>query len=276
MTRILNRWLRRVGLPRLTRLLLLISLPPMWLEIAILHYRGSFQSPFMWLPIAGLPLVVAGGVATLFAGDDGRERALFRPLAWLATALGAAGTLFHIGGVKRQMGGFYNLKYNLMTGPPVPAPPQLALLGLAAVVASDPGEVGKSRYRQRRKLVRRLFLIEALAAASLAIEAGYEHYKGYFFNPFMLIPVTLGPALAVVHLAALVWQRPTRALRRWLSAAAMVLSLVGFAFHVYNVTVRRTGGFSWQNLFYGAPVVAPLQLFAHGALGLLAAFFEEP
>jgi hypothetical protein len=48
--------------------------------------------------------------------------------------------------------------------------------------------------------------------------------------------------------------------------------LVGFGFHVLNVR-RRSGGFSWQNFFYGPPVVAPLQLTGQGILGLLAAAF---
>lgn len=58
-----------------------------------------------------------------------------------------AGTLFHLRGIGRQMGGFDNWRYNAVTGPPLPAPPQVALLGLASVVASAPaaGDRGAAR-----------------------------------------------------------------------------------------------------------------------------------
>lgn len=275
MNRRLRRTLRRIDLPRLLRLLVVSSIPPTWLEILLLHYRGSFQSPYMWIPLVSLLLVLLAGVGSLLADGDEEERAIFRPFAWLMTAVGSAGTFFHLVGVRRQMGGFYNWKYDIMTGPPFPAPPQIALFGLVGVVASDVKEIGKSRYRQRQNLIRRLFLLDAFAFLFLAIEAGYEHYKGYFFNPLMFIPVTLAPLLALLHLAALVWQQPTRALRKWLSLAAMLFSLVGFGFHIYNIVRRRAGGFSLQNLFYGPPVMAPLQLFAQGAIGLLAVLFDE-
>ena len=260
---------------RLMRLLVLISIPPTWLEILLLHYRGSFQSGYMWVPVVALPLVLLGGAGSFFAGEDGKERSFFRPFAWLMSAVGAAGTFFHFVGVRRQMGGLRNWRYNILTGPPFPAPPQIALFGLMGVVASDPREVGKSRYRQRQKLIRRLFLLDAFAFLFLAVEAGYEHYKGYFFNRFMLVPVLLAPLLALLHLAALIWQRPTRVLRKWLSLAAMLFSLVGFGFHIYNIARRRAGGINLQNLFYGPPVMAPLQLFAQGAIGLLAVLFDH-
>ena len=275
MTKRLRRYLRRIDLSRLLRLLVLLSLPPTWLEVFLLHYRGSFQNSSMWVPVVVLPVVLLGGAGSLLAGGDGKERAIFRPFAWLLAAVGSAGTFFHFVGVGRQMGGFRNWRYNLMTGPPVPAPPQIALFGLIGVVAADPGEVGKSRHRQRQRLIRRLFLLDAFALLFLAAEAGYEHYKGYFANPLMFVPVLLAPLLALLHLAALVWQRPTRALRKWLSLAAMLFSVVGFGFHLYHIFRRRAGGLNLQNLFYGPPVMAPLQLFAQGAIGLLAVLFDD-
>ncbi len=45
--------------------------------------------------------------------------------------------------------------------------------------------------------------------------------------------------------------------------------MVGTGFHVYNVA-KPPGGFSWQNLFYAAPLGAPAALSLSGALGFLA------
>ena len=93
---------QEIGLPRLLRLLVLISIPPSWLEILLLHYRGSFQNPYMWVPVVALPLVLLGGAGSLLAGGDREERARFRPFGWLMTLVGSAGTFFHLVGVRRQ------------------------------------------------------------------------------------------------------------------------------------------------------------------------------
>jgi hypothetical protein len=54
----------------------------------------------------------------------------------LTALAGIAGTGFHIYGVSRNMGGFYNWSQNILNGPPIPAPPSftgVALAGLAAI-----------------------------------------------------------------------------------------------------------------------------------------------
>jgi hypothetical protein len=262
------RLLRRLGLARLVRLGVAAALPPLWLEIAVLHFRGSFHSRFMWAPVLGLPLVFAGDVLCALLGDEPRERAVTRPLAWLVAGIGIAGTLFHVRGVGRQMGGFANGRYNVVTGPPFPAPMQVALVGLLGAVASAPptaGEVGR--------LVRWLRAVNAASYVLLAIEAGYHHWLGGYFNRLMYVPVVLSPLLTLVHLAALVRRETATRLEGPLSALATAVGLVGFGFHVRNIG-RRSGGFSWQNLFYGPPAMAPLQMTGQGALGLLVAAFR--
>src|SRR5688572_5555669 len=128
--------LRRIGLARLLRLGVTFAIPPLWYEIAVLHYRGAFQSKCMWVPVLSLPVVLAGGVASGLQKEERGSRDLLRPFAWWMTVMGALGSLFHLRGIARQMGGFYNWKYNVVTGPPFPAPLQVALLGLLGVTAS--------------------------------------------------------------------------------------------------------------------------------------------
>jgi len=109
-------------------------------EVALLHFRGSFQNPFMWLPVS-LPPVAAGLMGRVAAERTAPRR---RPLtrAWLAltAALGIGGVGFHAFGVSRGMGGWRNWTQNLVDGPPLPAPPSfsaLALAGLAALGLRD-------------------------------------------------------------------------------------------------------------------------------------------
>ncbi|MGE0538906.1 MAG: hypothetical protein AB7R89_01840 [Dehalococcoidia bacterium] len=263
----IRKLLHRIGLARLLRLYMAMVIPPLWYEIAVLHFRGSFQSRFMWIPVVSLPPVLAGGLTSGLLGDGERARALFRPLAWLMAAVGVAGTAFHVRGVGRQMGGFTNWKYNVVTGPPIPAPPQVALFGLIGALAA----AAPSR-NETGRLVAAARLVNVLSYPLLAVEAGYEHWKGGLFNKVMFTPLVLSPLMLLVHLAAILRLRPGRAVEGPLSAVATVAGLVGFSFHIWNVT-HRTGGWSWQNLFYGAPLVAPLQMTGQGVLGLLSAAF---
>ncbi len=258
----------RVGLPRLLRLLVAGSMPPLWYEIAVLHYRGSFQSRFMWLPVISLPLEMAGGFLA-GAVDTHTTRRLFRGLSWGTAALGTFRTLMHVRGVRRQMGGLYNWRYNGMTGPPVIAPPQVALFGLIGVLGTSNDDP--------REVIRRLRLAEVAGQLLLAVEAGSSHYQNYYANPVQYTPLILAPALAAAQAAAEVPITPISRAGRWLEVALSTLAtlagLVGFGFHFKNIQ-GRTGGLSWQNLFYGAPLVAPLQLSGQGLLGLLAAYFD--
>lgn len=264
-----SKLLEQLGLPRLLRLVVAGSMPPLWYEIAVLHYRGSFQSRFMWLPVTYLPLEMAAGILAS-ARDTHTTRQLFRVLSRGTLVLGAFGTLMHLRGVRRQMGGLREWRYNLMTGPPVIAPPQVALFGLIGVLSTQDTHA--------RQIIHHLRLVEVAGQLLLTAEAGHSHYENYYANPFQYTPIIVAPALALAQVAAEApnagIQRAGRRLEAVLSTVATLAGLVGFGFHVKNIR-SRVGGLSWQNLFYGAPLVAPLQLTGQGLLGLLAAYFDR-
>ncbi len=264
----LQRLLGQLGLARLLRVGVSGSIPPLWAEIVILHYRGSFHSPSMWIPVVTLPAVLIGGTVSALTTDQEASRARFRLLAWLMTALGLSGTFFHLRGVNRQMGGFYNWKYNLVTGPPFPAPLQIALLGALGVVASAPPSPSEDE-----GLVRAIRVVNVGAYTMLAVESGYDHWMGGLYNPFMFTPLVLSPLMVLVHLAALARLRTARSVEGPLSLLATLSGLVGFGFHLWNL--YRRPGFTWQKLFYGAPWAAPLQMTGLGLLGALAAVADE-
>jgi hypothetical protein len=104
-------------------------------EAWLLHFRGAFHDPFMFLPVT-LPPVAALLLAAAAMGTKGRGRNFTRWWLRLTSAMGLAGSGFHAFGVARNMGGWRNWRQNLLNGPPIPAPPSftgLALAGLAAV-----------------------------------------------------------------------------------------------------------------------------------------------
>ena len=102
-------------------------------EAALLHFRGAFHNPFMFVPVS-LPPMTAIAMGLAAVRPDFIRWA--KPMLLATTAMGVAGSGFHAYGVSRNMGGFYNWSQNLLNGPPLPAPPSfsgVALAGLAAI-----------------------------------------------------------------------------------------------------------------------------------------------
>jgi hypothetical protein len=104
-------------------------------EAGMLHFRGAFQDPFMYIPVTVPPLAaLALGTAALRPGGAAHSAA--RTLLWSTAAAGILGMGFHAYGIQRNMGGWRNWSQNLLQGPPLPAPPSftgMALAGLAAL-----------------------------------------------------------------------------------------------------------------------------------------------
>ena len=110
----------------------------------------------------------------------------------------------------------------------------------------------------------------ALLALSVLADSGIEHYRGSFANKAMFTPlVTSALSLAAgLHGAADSGPRRHRA-RHAIYLGAGAAGTAGTGFHLYNV-LKRPGGWSWNNLFYAAPIGAPMALLLSGALGAVA------
>lgn len=113
------------------------------LEASLLHFRGAFQNPAMYLPVIVPPLAALLLIAAVMAGPGSfRLRWLSQLLLRFTTGMGWAGAGFHAIGIARRHGGWRNWRQNIQAGPPLPAPPSftgLALAGLAAHELMDAG-----------------------------------------------------------------------------------------------------------------------------------------
>jgi hypothetical protein len=108
-------------------------------EAGLLHFRGAYHDPAMYLPVSVPPITAALLAATAVAPES-MPRMPVRGALWATAALGVAGVGFHIYGVSRNMGGWRNWSQNVLNGPPIPAPPSflgLALVGMAALALMD-------------------------------------------------------------------------------------------------------------------------------------------
>ena len=85
-------------------------------------------------------------------------------------------------------------------------------------------------------------------------DSAIEHYRGSFENKAMFTPLVVSAlTLATsVHGTADIAAGRAHGVRDAIYALAAATGLVGTGFHFYNVG-KKAGGFSWQNLFYGAP-----------------------
>jgi hypothetical protein len=114
-------------------------------EAGLLHFRGAYHNPGMFLPVV-VPPATAGLLATtLFRSGDIFRRAAKIGLK-LTALLGFVGVGFHAYGVSRNMGGWRNWSQNILNGPPLPAPPSftgLALAGLAALSLEERAAKGR-------------------------------------------------------------------------------------------------------------------------------------
>ncbi|HSC99150.1 MAG TPA: hypothetical protein VLI21_09620 [Casimicrobiaceae bacterium] len=127
-------------------------------------------------------------------------------------------------------------------------------------------EVLQVRCRSRES--RRLHGSAGLLAASVLADSAIEHYRGAYENPGMYAPLIASlSTLIVAFRASLGGGATASAARTRTYRAAFVVGLAGFAFHVRNIA-KRPGGFSWLNLFYGAPIAAPAALSAAAIAGL--------
>lgn len=104
-------------------------------EAGLLHFRGAYHDPFMYLPVT-IPPFTAALIGNAAFGRTRQRRPWTRLWLRLTAILGFVGAGFHSIGVARNMGGWRNWRQNVLNGPPIPAPPSftgLALVGLAAL-----------------------------------------------------------------------------------------------------------------------------------------------
>lgn len=230
-------------------------------DSSVEHYRGAFENPGMYTPIAtaGAVMIADGG------GVGGRGGRDIVHLAALAT--GAAGTAFHVYNLLRREGGpgWGDLFY----GAPLGAPAALSiagLLGLAAdrVRSEDEKLLGLPAGRALAGLV-------GAGIAGTVGEAWLFHFRGAFHNPAMWLPIAMPPVAAVLLGSAAVGPGGDRRLTRfWLGATAL-MGIAGVGFHIYGVSRHMGGWRNWsQNLLDGPPIPAPPAFTALALAGLSA------
>jgi hypothetical protein len=144
---------------------------------------------------------------------------------------------------------------------PRPAPAKASLFRATAA------REGQHKSPATVTAAQRLNRAAGLLALSVLADSSVEHYRGSFENKAMFTPLVVSALTLGTSIHGTADRREGAHLTRntiYLLAAAT--GLIGTGFHLYNVG-KKTGGFSWQNLFYGAPLGAPMAILLSGLVG---------
>lgn len=107
-------------------------------------------------------------------------------------------------------------------------------------------------------------------AGSVLLDSAMEHYRGEFHNRAMWVPlVTSSLSIAASVHGRTDFRHEAHPVRDVVYAVAGLAGVIGTGFHLYNVT-KQVGGFSWQNVFYRAPLGAPAAMSLSGLIGFLS------
>jgi hypothetical protein len=133
------------------------------------------------------------------------------------------------------------------------------------------GRYSPARRTEHQKLVRtvgrRLNGSAAMLALSVLADSAVEHYRGSFENRAMYAPLAVAALTLGASLFGYADLRGKRhPVRDMVYAAAAAVGFAGLGFHSYNIA-KRPGRWSWINLFYAAPIGAPMALALAGMLG---------
>jgi len=230
-------------------------------DSALEHYRGGFENPGMFAPLASAAVVLASSLASSLGGT---RRAT--PYA-TACAVGVAGLGFHAYNVLRRPGGLSWA--NLFYAAPLGAPAALTLAGVIGLAARPVAQ--GSATLAGLPAGRALCGLAAFGLAGTSAEAALLHFRGAFQHPAMWVPVTVPPVTALC-LARAALPGPARPRRttwpttRFLLGACTWLGAIGMGFHARGIARQMGGWRNWsQNLLAGPPLPAPP---AFGALAL--------
>ena len=117
---------------------------------------------------------------------------------------------------------------------------------------------------------RQLNRAAGLLAASVLFDSAVEHYRGGFYNRAMWTPLAVSSLSLAASAHGVADDRPgAHRARDAVYALSALTGLAGTGFHIANIR-KRVGGFSWNNLFYAAPIGAPMAIFLSGMLGATA------
>ncbi len=102
------------------------------IQVTLFHYRQNFNKKVMWVPVIEAPLI--GAASLMYVAYAADWLATFNAvLYWIAIASGLIGSVYHIRGVGKRVGGY--VLRNFLVGPPAMLPSLISALGVIGLIA---------------------------------------------------------------------------------------------------------------------------------------------
>ncbi len=274
--------LARVRLPIAKRRLLLLLVGVNFLftgvDVALAHAVNSFHPRYEVLPLLFAPLAAISSVLAAVVPRPGRLLGIAHVgLMGLGVAVGVLGTAFHAQQALNPLGGLTWIWLTFAS--PILAPLAFAgisLVGLYAIVEEVPGRPGElevpgfGTFTAPISLDRHFLWLVGLGFATSAVTSIVDHGQ-YGYTLYKLIPIAYGLFATAVVISLAVrheWSRGDELTYVWTMAAAGVVGMLGFAFHL-SADLAENGGISIERVLVFAPVLAPLLFCDLGMLGLI-------
>lgn len=118
--------------------------------------------------------------------------------------------------------------------------------------------------------------LTAVGALVTSAEIYFEHDKASFGDPWMWVPVALGPVAAATGVAGIFNERWAKTALPLASAVIVANGIQGTYLHIRGIK-QKPGGFSnlRYNIEMGPPLMAPLLVTMVGGMGILAAILRR-
>lgn len=280
--------LARVKLPveknRLLLILVGVNFIFTGLDVVLAHAVNDFVPSYELIPIIFAPLGALSSFLVALKPKPGKSIALIHiGLMVLGIIVGVLGTAFHANQALNPLG---QLTWIWVTfASPILAPLAFAgisLVGLYGVieeVRDQPGVLevpGLGIFRAPISRDRHFLWLVGLGFAASALTSIIDHGQ-YGYSLYKLIPIVFGlfSTSVVITLAVSTnWSRGDELTYFWTMIAAIIVGVLGFAFHLSG-DLSDNGQLSVERILVFAPVLAPLLYSDLGILGLIVVANQE-
>ncbi len=280
--------LARIKLPmeknRLLLMLVGVNFIFTGLDVTLAHAVNAFIPVYEWIPILYAPLGAISSFVIALKSKPAKSLALINiSLMVIGVSVGILGTAFHANQALNPLG---QLTWIWLTfASPILAPLAFAgisLVGLYGVVEEVEGQPGMlmvpglGTFKAPISRDRHFLWLVGLGFASSALTSVIDHGQyGYTF--YKLIPIVYGlfsTGVVITLAVSKSWSRGDEVTYFWTMIAAVVVGLLGFAFHLSG-DLGNTGQFSLERILVFAPILAPLLYCDLGILGLIVVGSEK-
>ncbi|HUI31256.1 MAG TPA: hypothetical protein VLX91_13675 [Candidatus Acidoferrales bacterium] len=280
--------LARVKLPidknRLLLILVGVNFIFTGLDVVLAHAVNDFVPSYELIPVIFAPLGALSSFLVALRPRPGKPTVLAHiMLMGLGIIVGVLGTAFHANQALNPLG---QLTWIWVTfASPILAPLAFAgisfvgLYGVIKEVNNQPGilEVpGLGVFRAPISRDRHFLWLVGLGFAASALTSIIDHGQ-YGYSLYKLIPIVFGLfSTSVVMTLAISknWSHGDELTYFWTMIAAIVVGVLGFAFHLSG-DLADNGRLSIERILVFAPVLAPLLYSDLGILGLIIVANQE-